>query len=233
MDTGFGSSAVGWELESSAAAAATPSSTVSTPSNVQHLSRVTNIGQLNLISTSNFFGRTTSSSWMCTLSGDTLTCVPEGSTTFGRRRKIMQYTVSAYTRVNFDYDHTVQEQSHERNRMVLVREETNHQHTTATTPTTTTTTTTILSVPTDKEMARWETSIRAIVSMQGRCYSTLRDTQGRLRPYSRGLPHSNLTVVCDGETSTAAASSSAGGRSAITAPFHLSLPASPTIVVRS
>jgi hypothetical protein len=143
---------------------------VSDPTNVKHLLQVTNIGKLHLLSRKFFFGSVSRKTYLCKIIGDILAC--ESS------RKKFQYTLSSYTQINFQYDHTVQEKSHKRNRIELVDEEEN---------------VVLFSVPTDKDMARWENSIRAVMEV-GKCYSTLIDKKGRLRPYLHGLHNSTSKI---------------------------------------
>jgi len=199
-------------------------SQVSPPSNIQHVTRVTHIGPLSVLSKT-FFNTTSKTTYICTLSGDTLTGVPEHTS---RRKNNIHYTISNYDRVDFEYDHTVKESSHKRNRIVFHKGVTPITVTSNSSPRSTNSTTTptkqpsktatkptktILAVPTDKEMARWESSLRSLLSMHGRCFSTLRDNKGRLRPYSRGLHNSAAKLHVVGDSSPTKGSS--GGSSTV------------------
>ena len=144
----------------------------------------TNVGELDVVCRGGWpFHRVHTKPHVCTLSGDRLTCVP-----VKKRDKTSQsgvHNLSEYQRVNFQYDHTVQETSHQRNRIVLLSTRMINHFDEEDVEI-------ILSIPSDKDMARWETALRALSTLRSRCYSTLCDVQGRVRPYLHGLHASAL-----------------------------------------
>lgn len=169
----FGGTDSGW-----GSTAPTLKTKVSSPTNVQHITRTTNVGEVKIILPGTFLFSSKSKNQLCTLTGAMLSIVPIKTKDATKHTGI--HNLLECEKIYFKYDHTVKETSHKRNRIILVKQHNINMFDVEIIRI-------VLSIPTDKEIARWEAFLRAIPKLRTRCYSTLCDVKGRVRPYLYGM----------------------------------------------